>query len=263
MAGFRPGASSAQAVQQCYAMGLKRVVLAGILAAHSALAQVAPPGELPGASQSEHSVVNQQRGQPSEADTKPEPDVATPRSEREPQGWTRDHVALLVHLGIGAPTGALGVTLDLAPIRFVALQLGAGASLNGLQLAAMPRLRLPIGKRALLTLGDGVSTGRYQNDHEFGGLACVMLCVMESMGERSATQTWQRAYWNNFELGFDEFAAHGTGVFRGSVGYAVLLNEHAYTCDPGGPSGYGPGKGCDRTGAHSMVYVSAEFGFFL
>ena len=243
-------------------MGMKRVVLAGLLGARSAWALAPAPGALPTASQSEHSVEPQQRGRPSETNAVADANPTNP--PRVPQGWTGDRVALLGHLGIGAAAGSIGVALDIAPIRFFALQMGAGVSLNGPQLALIPRLRLPVGKGVLFTLGDGVSAGRYKNERDTAGLGCVLVCMFDSIGgERPAEQIWKRAYWNNFELGFDFFPSRGRGTARVSAGYAALLNERDYACKALDPSSSAPGGGCERTSGHGLIYLSTEFGLFL
>ncbi|HYP87552.1 MAG TPA: hypothetical protein VEQ59_05355, partial [Polyangiaceae bacterium] len=127
-----------------------------------------------------------------------------PTDARVPQGFTEDHLALLAHIGIGAPAGALGGDVDVMPVPEVALRLGAGLSFNGPQFSFMPRARIPIGKREHFTLGTGASVGRYDNYGAAGGLGCLLLCV--GLGEGPARQTFARALWWNLEIGFDAYA---------------------------------------------------------
>jgi len=169
---------------------------------------------------------------------------------------------LLIHLGIGAPAGALGADLDIAPVDFFALRVGAGISFGGPQLAVLPRMRAPLGKGRFVTFGAGPSWGRYVNASSFAGLGCLALCALAQNGESPATQTWQRAVWYNFELGFDVYSLEDTGLIRSSLGYGTIHNDHDYSCQER-PYGYAPNAGCDRSSGHGLVYLTVEFGFVL
>jgi hypothetical protein len=247
-------------VQSRKGMRFLTIVLLVILAAPHAAAREDFVQEMPRPSQPEHSVSSEQRGEPQETVTATE--THRERYERTPQGWTRDKVALLAHLGIGAPAGALGVDLDIAPIKAFALRLGAGISLGGPQLAALPRLRLAIGKGSFLTLGTGPSVGRYVNGNSLAGLGCLALCALGSLGEGPASQTFRRAVWYNVELGIDAFDRKGSGLFRASLGYGTILNDHDYSCEEKA-YGYPPGGACNRTTGQGLFYATAELGFFL
>ena len=184
--------------------------------------------------------------------------VSASRASRH--SWSGDRLALLAHIGIGAPAGALGIDLDVAPIPVLALGFGAGVSLSGLQFAVIPRLRLASGSHTFLTLGSGVSVGRYVNQTSSAGLLCLFLCALEQNGEAPAKQTWQRAVWYNFELGADVYSG-GRGLMRTTLGFGLILNEKAYECQEKSPSGYAPGEGCSRSSGHSLLLGSLAYGF--
>jgi hypothetical protein len=180
--------------------------------------------------------------------------------------WTGDRLALLAHLGIGAPGGALGLDLDVAPIPYLALNASIGRSPSGAQYAVMPRVRVPIGTFAAgqhtwLTFGAGPSAGRYINGNANAGLGCLFLCALEQNGEGKATQTFKRAIWLNLELGLDVYSAEGRGLLRTTLGYGSILNDKDYTCPaPVGSSSYPPDGGCDRDSGHALAFFTFAYG---
>jgi len=192
--------------------------------------------------------------------------AATPRSRRT--SWTGDRLALLAHVGIGAPGGALGLDLDVAPIPYLALGASVGVSPGeGLQLALMPRLRAPLGtlaggQKTFLTFGAGVSLGRYVNDREVAGLGALFLGLGD--GESPATQRYERALWTNFEVGLDVYSLEGRGFFRTTLGFGQISNDRDYTCSAreGGGS-YPPSGDCDRDSGQGLAFFTLAYGFDL
>jgi len=180
---------------------------------------------------------------------------------------TGDRLALLAHVGIGAPGGALGVDLDVAPIPYVALNASLGLSPGGPQYALMLRARAPIGSLAagrhtFLTLGAGPSVGRYENQNANAGLSCLFTCALEQNGETKARQTFERAVWYNIEIGLDVYSREGRGLLRTSLGYGWISNARDYTCPPAS-GGYPPGGGCDRKTGKSLAFFMFAYGFDL
>ena len=181
--------------------------------------------------------------------------------------WTGDRLALLAHIGIGAPAGALGLDLDVAPIPYFALNVSVGRSENGAQYALMSRARLPIGTLAAkqntyLTFGVGPSFGRYENLHSCAGLSCLILIGAD--GESPATQTFDRAVWYNLEFGLDVYSGEGRGFLRTTLGYGWISNDHDYRCVPSTSSGgYASGAGCDRDSGQALAFFSFAYGFDL
>jgi hypothetical protein len=231
---------------------LSRLGLAALylLISRTASASDVAPERVADASFDEHSVVH---------------DSQAARNRRT--SWTGDRLALLAHIGIGAPGGALGADLDIAPIPYFAVAASSGISFGGPQFALMPRLRIPVGDRAsrqrtFLTFGAGPSFGRYVNGSENAGLGCLLLCALEQNGESKATQTFEHARWYNLELGLDAYGREGRGYLRTTLGYGWISNDHDYTCRSR-DSGYPPGGGCDRRSGQALAFFTLAYGFAL
>ncbi len=208
-----------------------------------------------------------QQQSPREHTVVPDAHVASPPPSRR-TSWTGDRVAFLAHLGIGAPAGALGLDLDVAPVRALAVHAGIGRSPGGAQYALLARVRLPIatsasGRQTLFTIGGGPSIGRYENGTESAGLACLWLCALEQNGESPATQTFERALWYNLELGLDIYAAEGSGLLRTTLGYGLIANDQDYACAPSPSGSYPPNKGCDRSSGRDLAFFMIAYGFDL
>ncbi|MEO6603297.1 MAG: hypothetical protein ABIQ16_25660 [Polyangiaceae bacterium] len=190
-----------------------------------------------------------------------------PRALPPPQrtSATGDRIALLGHLGIGAPAGAIGVDVDIAPVSFLALDLGAGLSPGGWQIAATPRFRIRLNPTSFLTLGGGVSLGPYENSHSVAGLACVFFCIMDGMGDSAgsiATQHYQRALWYNLEFGGDIYSGE-RGMLRVMAGYAQIANNTAYSCWEDPKEYYSPDHDCGRTVGQGLLFAAFAGGFDL
>lgn len=219
----------------------------------------------PSAAQSAREATPEGHGTWSEEHTvKARPAQPEPRAQRS--SWTDDRLALLAHVGIGAPAGALGLDVDVAPLRALAIDLGAGLSPSGWQFAATPRLRVRLAPSSFFTLGSGVSFGPYSNGGALAGLACALFCIMDGIGDSSgsiASQRYHRALWYNLELGVDVYAHSGRGLVRMVLGYGQILNDSAYSCTEDPKEYYSAGHGCDRTGGHGLLFASIAGGFDL
>jgi hypothetical protein len=164
---------------------------------------------------------------------------------------TDDRVALLAQLGLGAPSGALGVELDIAPIRYAALNLGVGVTPNGTQFAGTVRLRIPVSERLLIGVGTGISFG----PHVDGGMDCW--CGSD---ETTSAQVYERAYWHNIELAVDLYSKRGRGMAQFAIGYGHLLNPADYSCRP--PAQNAASSQCGSTDDW-WPFLSAAYGFDL
>jgi hypothetical protein len=140
-------------------------------------------------------------------------------------------VTIEARLGIGAPTGVLGLAVTYSPVPALGFDCGAGTNLLGLQLACSVRGRFVLGSRSkslgrdwsrALTLSSGFSAGRHDDMHWFARLTAAD-------GPDPAELHFARAYWWNTDLGAE--LRYGAFVQRVVVGVALLLNPHAYTID--------------------------------
>jgi len=154
-------------------------------------------------------------------------------------------ITLYAHFGFGTPYGVLGLSLDVAPARWLVLEAGLGINPDeGAEAGFAPRLRLETFKNGYLTLGSGVSWA-----HRYVGHADP---VGELIAEHDvAHPIWSPAYFWNTELGFEMRAGHF--AFRLYPGYAKVINASSYTCSQG--------QGCDPHGAASLVYFGTALGY--
>jgi hypothetical protein len=159
-------------------------------------------------------------------------------------------LAILAHFGVATPVGAVGLSVDLIPLPYLAVGAGVGTNLEGPEFEAGARLRLPVPRGGYLTLGSGWSVSHYTG-HQFNGLAGFER-VLEGMAEgRLSYAVWQHAhFWNN-ELGVDGSSGPVFGRFY--VGYARLLNTADYTCTEGDFP-------CTPKDAFGLVYLGTAIG---
>jgi hypothetical protein len=138
-------------------------------------------------------------------------------------------LTLEARLGLGAPTGLLGLAVTYSPLPAFGFDCGAGTNTLGLQLACSVHGRLVLSSREetfgldwarALTLSSGFSSGRYVDFHSFENLTAVD-------GPNPAELHFARAYWWNTDLGAEW--RDGAFVMRVFVGVALLLNPNAYT----------------------------------
>lgn len=162
------------------------------------------------------------------------PGAAPPPSKApDPPGldlhrWEDHPIGAELVVGLGAPTGLLGVMLDWTPVRWLSLEGGGGIDRSvqlfnlgqggsALQASAMARGRLANGRWGL-SAGLGLSVGSYQ---ECDG------CPFEAGDIR----TWSRAVWRNVELAMEHRWASGVGLVV-HLGEARMLNPGAVSCEP-------------------------------
>ncbi len=174
--------------------------------------------------------------------------------------WTGDRVAAYVHLGMALPAGCLGLSLDLSPWPYIVLNGGAGWGAGGPQWAVTPRVRLPLGRQLFLTVGGGISAGRYVHAGGQEGIGAIIDRPLSAMmgGGDNAPQIWDRADWTNLELGLDVLPAGTRLVSRGLIGLSTMRNRHDFTCQEEGDD-----RRCDRTDGTSLVYVGGAVGLAL
>jgi len=139
----------------------------------------------------------------------------------------------------------LGLSLDVAPARWLVLEAGLGFNPDeGAEAGFTPRLRLETFENGYFTLGSGVSWAhRYVgNSDPVGGLIAE---------HEVAHPTWAPAYFWNSEFGFEMRSGHF--AFRLYAGYAKVLNASSFTCSSG--------QGCDPHGAASLLYFGTALGY--
>jgi hypothetical protein len=175
--------------------------------------------------------------------------------------WEAHPVALEAHAGIATPVGALGVMVDVAPASWVSVGCGTGLSLGGLQLACMMRPRFVFKRNMGVHLGVGASMGPHeQGENTSLGALGAFTGVMSGMAH-SATDysqyTWERAYWTNFEVGFERRLTGGL-CLRSYAGLAHMLNfeDREYHLDDN-PEIVGPPFDDPQ---RNLVYVGAAVG---
>jgi hypothetical protein len=107
--------------------------------------------------------------------------------------------ALYLQLGLGTPTGALGVEAERVISPFSAVAAGGGLGASGPQAAAMVRLRRG-DLRSAVVAGAGVSGGHYR---------WFRLCMDTA---NTCPKKEGNVVWANFELG---------GAYRSRAGFAL------------------------------------------
>lgn len=170
----------------------------------------------------------------------------TPVSDAAQSESTASHQsggAIAFHLGVGTPYGLAGVAFDARIVSWFAIEAGAGGSArNGAQFGVMPRLRIPVHNGAL-TLGSGVSTGRYSDEP----LLEVSLAYND---DEWGWYVWDRAVWSNTEAGI-EVPMSGMVSLRAYGGFAAVLNEPD-RCEPSDLECGGSASG--------LPYIGVSFG---
>ena len=133
--------------------------------------------------------------------------------------FARHAVTVTGILGLGTPVGEAGAEIALAPADWLELSGGIGRGFYGLQLAAMPRVRLHGEGRWALTLGAGYSQGEYGKfDLCFDG----------------PCDTWRGTIaWANLEAGA-EFQTEAGFTLRLFGGVGIPLNPYGLSCQDGG-----------------------------
>ncbi len=162
---------------------------------------------------------------------------------RGAEHWGSRILALEASLGVGMPTGAVSLSLDVIPVSFMSLNVGAGYGPGGAQVAFMPRFRLPFGQHAMY-LGTGVS---YGDSHQ----SPILIDRVDKTSD---------VIWLNNEIGY-EFQALGGFTVRPFVGWAHVLKSGScsYTGYKGLLGSDNEGGSCD--GPKNSPYMGAAFGY--
>jgi hypothetical protein len=129
--------------------------------------------------------------------------------------WSAKPVALFGTFGLATPNGLYGVSLDVSPVRWLSLELGAGLNhAEDAQVSFMPRFRLGNRSNDAFTLGAGISHGKHSQLICFNGLLSEDDC---DFGPTT---------WVNADIGFEVRSNGGTALrlFLG-IGTAVSSNE--------------------------------------
>jgi len=158
-----------------------------------------------------------------------------------------------LHLGLRNPFG-VGVSYEVAPVYFFPIEVGAGYADDGVQLAALARLRLPLRSLAF-SFGAGVSRGPYT----VGSQDCVGLFGPCSGAGSGAEYHFSAAAWSNYELSL-EHRSSGGFQWRLYVGYRKLGNSASAECKPTQGYSYPVRRYCAPTGI-STPYLGVSFGY--
>jgi hypothetical protein len=143
--------------------------------------------------------------------------IAAPAHAEAPEIDEVPHVAVSGTVGLGTPLGFVGAELEAHLSRWASLAAGAGMASQGPQLAVMARGGIPLGDSSTLTLGLGLSEGKYQ--------------WTEFVFDEPAVKTWNRAYWTNAEAGVAFRFGHGPVSGRPFVGFSRVINGQDYMCN--------------------------------
>ena len=131
--------------------------------------------------------------------------------------------AVEVPIGLGMPTGLVGIALDWSPVPYLSLQGGIGGDRTfgllgdsgGFQWSLMTRLHPLMGLG--LSFGAGFSGGPYE---------WCDSCPFEN----GDVWRWSHAFWFNFDAAL-EYRWQSGWAFRALAGGADLLNRDDVTCE--------------------------------
>jgi hypothetical protein len=197
------------------------VGVSALFLAPAALAEPVAPAPEMGSSVA----AGQQGGVPSENASEVEDSV-------EPTGHTRfgfDDRPFGVNatLGFGTPVGLAGVILEYSPLPWLAVGTGAGTNLDGLQLAALGRIRPLYWEKPnhvfAIALEAAVATGPYSSWDDLSA----------SFGDGDSKTQYARldhALWLQPEAQFEYEARSGFHLVVSGAAAAFLLNSHAAEC---------------------------------
>lgn len=169
----------------------------------------------------------QQGGVPTENATEVEDSL-------EPTGHTRfgfDDRPFGVNatLGFGTPVGLAGVIVEYSPLPWLAMGTGAGTNLDGLQLAALGRIRPLYWEKPnrvfAIALTMAVATGPYSSWDD------ISTSVEDLLGNSNTQYArLDHALWLQPEAQFEYEARSGFHLVVSGAGAAFLLNSHAAEC---------------------------------
>ncbi len=120
---------------------------------------------------------------------------------------------------IAPPLGLVSASLDLAPSRYLAFNLGAGVNATGFNFAGSLRLRIAHGRNWAFAPAVGIALGTVSENYstlDFG----------------AGTRTWSGIVRMPIELGVERRTAWGRVRFYG--GFAKLLGSEAPVCNENG-----------------------------
>lgn len=126
---------------------------------------------------------------------------------------------------VGGPLGYGGLSFEYAPIPWVVLGAGAGATGNGVTGAFMPRLRLPITRFFAVGFGFPLSGGPYEAVEQAPERCSIPGCPV---GYRTS-RTWEVAWWAHLEPNV-ELRIGGGMALRLYGGESMLINKHDDAC---------------------------------
>lgn len=166
--------------------------------------------------------------------------------------WTtRPRTISLQGASPGSPMGAVGVTFEYAPIKYVVLGVGGGFSPDGGPRGSfMPRLRLPINRWFAVGLGFPFTLGPYEYS-----ISQQEQCPFAGCGTGyRTTRSWPLAVWGQLEPNV-EIRVGPAVALRLFAGYARVLNSESDRCTSTLPNG------CPSQLGESRVYGGVSLGY--
>jgi hypothetical protein len=164
------------------------------------------------------------------APTAPAEDVVSDdTADERPTTWRTQPLAIELPLGLGAPTGFIGVAIDYAPVPVLALNAGVGFGGSGLQYAFAARARIfrfedrKRRNHLALYLGAGVSSGVFDSAHVQWN---IPVDGSQSFTEDPVAHVhFDHAVWGNLEAGI-EIRLGSHLQLRPFLGAAALLDPN-------------------------------------
>jgi hypothetical protein len=176
--------------------------------------------------------------------TRPAPEVLPPSSDEptgdapvapvhtkptgKPFGFADRPLSLNGAMGFGTPVGLAGAILEYSPLPWFAAGAGAGTNFEGLQLAALVRVRPIYWETQKDAFGIGLfaafAGGPFTSDDD--------LDVADFMGDGHETQfsRLDHALWFQPELQFEWTRSSGFHLVATGLGFAYLLNGDDQRC---------------------------------
>jgi len=148
--------------------------------------------------------------------------AAPPAREPSPERlglWKRRPWETRLRVGLGAPWGLLGASLDYSVLPWLSIEGGAGAGIFGPNADVMLHGRVAAGERWALSLGAGLSVGRYSSRGIGPGI--------DYKGRE-----WNPAVWGNVEAAIDRrFDSGLTLGVRAGLGNIINVDSGS-PCPP-------------------------------
>lgn len=165
---------------------------------------------------------------------------------QEPDRWAAPFT-VWVHVPPIGPFGVLALSVDWSPVRWVAIEAGAGANFDGPQAAFWPRARVPLTRGFAISAGPSLAVGDYDADDD-----CFMCVDRQYEGPY---RSWSPAVVGGALVAIEGRARTGFS-WRVYAGGSRVLNESAVDCTP--ETGE---TECSARNVLAGGYLAASFGW--